>query len=218
MKLKFNNFENNRNNETATGLKENGLAEGIGYAGNYDTMKDSDVWKLFVEGDEGAFVKIYNDHFVVLCNFGIQYTNIEVVKDAIQDMFIDLRRKRKHLPEIKKSIKLFLFQCLKRQLLNILKKQTRVSAKEQEHKQFEFCESHESVIILNQEQKDDIEKLENALGRLGKKQREAVYYYFYQGMSYEEIKELMGFDNVKSARNLIYKVIKTLRKGFVFFF
>ncbi|UNZ00290.1 RNA polymerase sigma factor [Zhouia spongiae] len=218
MKLTPYKLINNPDQEAATVFREEELIGRDGYTGNYDALKDPDLWKLFLDGDEGAFVKIYNDYFFTLCNFGIQYTNIEVVKDAVQDMFIDLRKKRRHLPKIKKSLKLFLFQCLKRRLLNILKKQSRLSVPDKECEEFGFHKSHEEVIILNQGQKQDIDRLENALGRLNKKQREVIYYYFYQGMGYEEIQDLMGFDNIKSARNLVYKIIKTLRKGFIFLF
>ncbi len=63
-----------------------------------------------------------------------------------------------------------------------------------------------------------LQKLDKALASLSERQREAVYYYFYKGMTYEEVRELLDFKDVKSARNLIYKVVETLRKNFPIFF
>ena len=39
-----------------------------------------------------------------------------------------------------------------------------------------------------------------------------IYYLNYEDFSYEQMARIMGFSNVKSARNLIYKTIKKLRK------
>ncbi|SFS56043.1 RNA polymerase sigma factor, sigma-70 family [Zhouia amylolytica] len=178
---------------------------------------DSELWEAFKEGDETAFIKIYNDYFESLCDFGIQFAPLSTVKDAVQDVFIHLRTKRAQLPALKNSIQPFLFQCLKRHLFNLNKKAAKSNFKLTEDI-FEIAVSHESAIILNQEHKVKLERLNRALGKLNAKQREAIYYYFYKEMSYEEVQDLMGFDNVKSARNLIYKIVKKLKQTFLYFF
>lgn len=172
---------------------------------------EKQAWARFIAGDEEAFAAIYNTYFEELCHFGVQYVSQPQVEDCVQDLFIDLRQKRKKLPAIKSSIRLFLFQCLKRRILN-LKKGDRKERLFQES--FDFSLPHESLVIFHQEQKERMEKLDKALRSLDARQREAVYYYFYKGMDYEEVRKLMGYQNLKSARNLIYKVIKVLRKHF----
>lgn len=182
------------------------------------SLSEPELWEAFKTGDEAAFVTIYNRYFEELCDFGVQYVDLIIVEDAVQDMFIHLRKRRHKLPKIKKTIRLFLFQCLKRRILNILKKEDRTIKKEVPFNRFGITTCHESVIILNEEQQIKLEKLEKALVGLNEKHKEAIYYYFYKGMTYEEVQELLGFRDVKSARNLIYKVIKTLRKSFLNFF
>ncbi|UGU17490.1 sigma-70 family RNA polymerase sigma factor [Sinomicrobium kalidii] len=172
---------------------------------------EKQTWERFLEGDEGAFIAIYDTYFEELCHFGIQYVSLTQVEDCIQDLFIDLRQKRKKLPGIKNSIRLFLFQCLKRRILNLKKGNRREGVF---HESFEFSLPHESLVIFHQEQKERMEKLDRALRSLDAKQREAVYYYFYKGMDYGEIRKLMGYRNVKSVRNLIYRVVKVLRTHF----
>lgn len=183
-----------------------------------DSLSEVELWEAFRIGDEGAFIRIYNTYFEELCDFGIQYVSLNIVEDAIQDLFIDLRRKRSKLPPIKRTIRLFLFQCLKRRILNILKKESKVSQGITFEDRFELTPSHESVIILNQERQMQIEKLDRALAGLNEKQREVVYYYFYKGMSYEEVRELIGFKDVKSVRNLVYKVLGALKRNYLYFF
>lgn len=184
----------------------------------YDSLSGIELWEAFKIGDEGAFIRIYNTYFEELCDFGVQYAPLNIVEDAVQDLFIDLRNRRNRLPRIKKTIRLFLFQCIKRRILNILKKENKIHKENTSHPRFEIIPSHESVIILNQDRQIQFEKLDRALAGLNERQREAVYYFFYKGMSYEEVRELIGFRDVKSVRNLIYKVIGMLRKSFLFFF
>lgn len=182
-----------------------------------DPIDPLTLWSNFIGGDEDAFIGIYNLYFKDLCDFGVQFAPVCLVEDAVQDMFIDLRKKRNVLPFINKSLRSFLFQCLKRRLFNMLKKQKKIQNGIMSEHCFEIVPHHESVIILNQEHKEKLEKLHKAMADLNAKHREAIYYYFYKGMGYEEVQELLGFQDVKSARNLIYKVIKVLRKSFLLF-
>ena len=73
-------------------------------------------------------------------------------------------------------------------------------------------ENSQEVRIF-QKQLDDRKKkvLERAFAKLSKRQKEAVYHYFYQSMSYKEVASIMSLNNVKSARNLIYKSIDALK-------
>ncbi|GGW48554.1 RNA polymerase sigma factor [Arenibacter certesii] len=181
-------------------------------------LNDSELWEEFKRGNEEAFITIYNRYFQELCDFGVQYASLDIVEDAVQDVFINLRKKRQKLPIIKKSIRLFLFQCLRNNLFNHLKNSKKFSKIKNPADRFEITLSHQSVIILREEQNLNLKKLDNALAGLSEKQREAIYYYFYKGMSYDELKELVGYKDVKSARNLIYRIIKSLKKNFYSFF
>ncbi|MCK5371360.1 MAG: sigma-70 family RNA polymerase sigma factor, partial [Cyclobacteriaceae bacterium] len=49
------------------------------------------------------------------------------------------------------------------------------------------------------------------------RQKEAVIYFYYEGMSYQEIADIMGLQKVKSARKLIYRAIEALRKDLLGF-
>lgn len=177
---------------------------------------DVALWEAFKRGEEDAFMLIYEQHFQSLCDFGVQIASLNMVEDAVQDMFVSLRKKRGQLPRIKSSIKLFLFQCLKRRLFNMLKKANATNAVK-DSELFSFVPSAETEIILADGKKEQIAKLDKALAGLSQKQREAIYYYFYQNMSYDEVKELLGYDQVKSARSYIYKVIKSLRASLSIF-
>jgi RNA polymerase sigma factor (sigma-70 family) len=59
-------------------------------------------------------------------------------------------------------------------------------------------------------------KIKRALEELSPRKREAIYYLFFEDLSYEEIKEMMGLSSAKSARDLVYKALKSLRNSLGF--
>jgi len=78
---------------------------------------DSRIWDEFRSGNESSFIYIYQNYFDKLYNYGLRITKDEdLVKDAIQDLFIELRKKRSHLGKTD-SIKFYLFKCLKRKII-----------------------------------------------------------------------------------------------------
>ena len=55
-------------------------------------------------------------------------------------------------------------------------------------------------------------RLQKAIESLSERHREIIFLFFYEDLTYEEIREIQDFENIKSARNLLYKALKSLRK------
>ena len=78
--------------------------------------------------------------------------------------------------------------------------------------EIEISETPE-IKLINQSLDEEIkERLSKSMIKLTARQKEAIIYFYYEGMSYPEIADLMGFQSVKSARKLIYRAIEALRK------
>lgn len=181
---------------------------------NYARENEFEVWDDFNSGNESAFIFIYNTFYKELLSFGRQLTtNKQLIEDCIQDMFIDLRKKRGKLPKLKVSIKSYLFQILKHQLydLNAKKKEFTTYNVFENEKNFEIILPNESHMIREEEQHSLLLKLNKSVQSLTVRQREVIYYMFYKNMTYEEVKTIMGFDHVKSVRNLFYQAIDILK-------
>ena len=87
------------------------------------SQSDQEIWKAFKEGNEVAFAHIYNLYFSVLYRYGSQFSrDRNFIKDAIQDLFMELLRKRTRLSDTN-SIKYYLFKSLKITIINKLKRQ-----------------------------------------------------------------------------------------------
>ncbi|MEQ8238370.1 MAG: hypothetical protein RIA69_04115, partial [Cyclobacteriaceae bacterium] len=63
-----------------------------------DELTDGELWDLFRHGNDAAFDFIYQQYFDRLYNYGRQFTShIAIVEDAIQELFIELRRRSSFL-------------------------------------------------------------------------------------------------------------------------
>lgn len=78
-----------------------------------------------IKGDRNAFRSIYNSHHKQLFLLAKKYLkDHQLAEDAVQDIFIKLWVKREKInPD--KSIKSFLFTCLKNHVLNMIRNQKR---------------------------------------------------------------------------------------------
>ena len=188
----------------------NKAPDGIAY---FDQKSEKEIWAEFKSGSEAALVYIYKRFYKVLYNYASQFTqNRELIKDAIHDLFIELMRKRKKLSDTT-SIKYYLFKSIKVNLIGKLKRNKKIDLKENLLDGFDFGLSFSIEQVMIDRQIDEEKKLriDLALKTLTSKQREIIYYYYFESMGLKEISGLMGFTNQKSAQNLLYKSIKTLR-------
>lgn len=178
---------------------------------------DQTLWTLFKTGDESAFIVIYQEYCNLLFNYGSQFCqDEELIKDCLQDFFIYLREKRRSLGETT-SIKLYLMKSFKRRVIDYLKKYQKQNKKFEEFLQFQFPVemSSEEIYIKNQFEEEKIITLKKAIGSLEVKEREAIYYFYYEKLTYEQIAIILEFNHVSSARRLIYRALGNLRKFIV---
>lgn len=172
---------------------------------------DGQVWDAFREGDEAAFIFIYETYFAKLYAYGFRIAaDACLVEDSIQELFIDLRNNRSRLKETD-SIKFYLFSCLKRKLHREASKWLYKREGLDSNAYFGFTLSHEQFLIDRQMDEADLFRLNQAIEKLSPRKKEMIYYFFYEGLDYSQIQELMGLENIKSARNLLYKALDFLR-------
>jgi RNA polymerase sigma factor (sigma-70 family) len=176
---------------------------------------ESQLWKSFREGDESAFVLIYEKYFDIMANYCRQFTaDTELIKDCIQDLFILIRERRAGLGDTN-SIRLYLFKACRRKMLELLKQQEQnIFMRNETHRFQAMEESAEEQIIKLQSSRENRSKISNALRKLSHREREAIYYFYFQGFHYAQIGELMGYKEIKSVRSLLYKALKKMRGTF----
>lgn len=171
-------------------------------------LKDSELWREFKEGSPEAYAIIYRQHFFAMFSYGKKFCpDTELLKDAIQDVFIKIWNNRKNLSDTT-SIKHYLFTALKRKVFDVLKS-ANIS-------QTDFLNDYSDIRqnIFNQD--DDgvskqSEKVLIALNRLSAHQQKLLDMKFYKNLSSEEMAEELGI-GIQSVYNAIFKALKNMRK------
>ena len=193
-------------------LKEH---DGQEYADNFVRKEDSHaVWALFCNGSESAFVEIYNQYFQMLYSLGKQYTgDSSLLKDCLQDVFIVIRKNRNKLHKVV-SVKAYLLKCYRNRIIAEQKERSKRMLVDFSKNALEFqtVPSHESILINRQFSREQIRRLQRSMDKLTGRQREAIYHFYYNSLSYSQIKDVMGFGSTRAARNLIYRSLTELKK------
>jgi RNA polymerase sigma factor (sigma-70 family) len=176
-----------------------------------ERVGEASRWDEFRAGSLEAFTGLYNTHVRALYGYGRKFTNdAALVEDCIQDLFVELWKKRESLGPTD-SAKYYLFAALRNRIIRY--KQTaakRTAEMFPEEYEFEITLSPEASLIHDQVTQEQQLYLVEALGKLTRRQREAIYLKFFEGLSYDEVARVMQLE-LRSVYNLVSKAIETLR-------
>jgi RNA polymerase sigma factor (sigma-70 family) len=131
-----------------------------------------------------------------------------LTKDAIQEVFITLLTKYNKI-NITNSIKLYLFKSLRTEIFKKLRAEQRYSDLIVSDTDFNLEYSAEDKIIEDEITMIRIRELSQVVEDLPRRQKECIYLRFYEGMSYQEISEIMEIE-VSSTYKMLYKAIEQL--------
>jgi RNA polymerase sigma factor (sigma-70 family) len=183
-------------------------------------LPDEILWHEFQNGNKEAYGFIYENYADNLYNYGMQITNnIELVEDAIQDLFVEMWRCKNNLAAVK-SIKFYLFTCLRREIYKKVKKDSKSSSLENiKPKHLESFISIEDDILIQESIVEKNIKVNNIIKSLCKRQREILYLKFFENQSYQQISELLGLD-LKYTYNTASRAFNLIKKNYTlsFFF
>lgn len=183
---------------------------------SFDEMTDMQLWKTFRDGQDGALSFIYRTHVDMLFNFGCQLTgDRELVKDSIQDLFINLKRSKGHNTEIT-SIKSYLYKSLFRLIHKGNKSfKNLFSVNKLKESDFSISIPIETKLIEGEVITKRINYVKTELNRLSLKQRQALIHYFYDGFTYGEIAEIMEMKSGDAVRMLIYRGLDKIKEKLI---
>lgn len=174
---------------------------------------DQLIWENFLCGDDEAYTYIYRQYSQALYAYGMHFTaDRGLVEDCVQDVFVKIYQNRKRLQSTD-NIKLYLFISLKNKLFNVFRKDIKYSQIDTLEPVFAAEYTIEDEIIQNEKEQFLNEKMIRMLEVLSPRQKEIIYYRFVEGLSYEEICQIMDM-NYQSTQNLIQRSLKKLRSTF----
>jgi RNA polymerase sigma factor (sigma-70 family) len=179
----------------------------------YENNDEQGLWKQFLLGNKDAFAFIYNRYADSLAAYGYRISNdLSIVKDAIQDLFIELWRSKNNLSPVH-SVKAYLFKSLRYKLMRYGKLSVLYTSDDRLGDMLADDFSVETKISNREEETEIAEKIRAALKRLSKRQQEAITLKYYHGFTNEHIAEIMSV-NCQSAANILHRALSALRNHF----
>ena len=169
---------------------------------------DTLLWQKFREGCHTSFSLLYHRHAAALYQYGTKLTACpEEVEDSIHDLFVELWERKGHL-RIPSSVVFYLFKALKHKILQIRRKDAQVK-----RLPTEALSASAQVEVLNEDEgyQEMRRTLARAIEKLSPRQQEVVFLIFYEGMSHQEIAQIMNI-SYQGVSNLVYRTMKTLRR------
>ncbi len=179
---------------------------------------DETLWNQFRSGDENAFARLYQNYVQTLYHYCAHFaTDRALIKDCIHDLFVELWKHRTTIGPTT-SVRFYLMASIKRKLVRHLTAEQKLVSQDEIANGRRVGDtlpgadpSHENLLIAYEEDSYMNDCLHQALEKLPRRQREAVYLRYYQNLSNEEISSLMKI-NIQSVYNLIFGALTNLKK------
>lgn len=177
--------------------------------------KHTILWNAFKKGDWEAYTSLYHAYYRLLNNYGYKFTkDVNLIEDAIHDLFTTLWTNRENLGS-PISVKNYLYKSIRNILFRKIKASSRFHNLQEGDESIPFEVSYDHQLILNEDEASLQRKIKDVLHKLPARQREIIYLRFYDGLSYEEIADIMCI-HVSSAYKLLYKALDNLQHAIGF--
>jgi RNA polymerase sigma factor (sigma-70 family) len=175
-----------------------------------EEIKNKIIWDEFRNGSKIALSFIYEENYSSLNYYGLKFTtDKELVKDLIQELFVELIDSGLNLSSTD-NIRFYLLKALRYKLTNHITRISKYTHTDLRILEFSFLDSIENQLIKKEVETDLQVKMKNAICKLSEKQQEIIYLRFFNDLSYTEIAKLFGVE-MQTVRNLMSRAIKTLK-------
>lgn len=156
---------------------------------------------------------IVKEYYSSMYSYGMHFVNNEsLVKDCIQDVFVNLWKNRRKGEPIT-YMKAYLLTALRRRLIRVMtqSKARHLAAEGRMSDQTFHVEFTVEELIIEKQLKDEhAHKLRHILKQLPTRQKEVIYLVYYQQLEIAEVAKLMGIQ-VQSVYNLLHEALRKIK-------
>lgn len=178
-----------------------------------DDALDTELVDRIKNGDSQAFEDLFFRYHSHLNSFAISITKSrELARDGVQDVFFRIWRNRKEW-NIHTSLRVYLFQAVKNQCLNLIEKQNN-QLKLRENFRIEHVNTLEVEFNpdskITPKQQELIKEIWKVVDRMPERRRMVFYLHRKNGFKYKEIAKIMSISK-KTVENQIGQALKFIR-------
>jgi RNA polymerase sigma factor (sigma-70 family) len=176
------------------------------------SLTDEILWQRLKSGDELAFSALFERYYRSLINYGNSLSAYpERVQDCVQDVFVNVWLYRNNLSD-NVVAKAYLLSSVRKRIARLHERDTifRQTAP-LDAVQFSLDFSIEDQLIADEETSAQVSQLNRLINALPPRQKEALYLRYHQGLTIEQIGEMLDI-NHQSVSNLLHRCIQHLRK------
>ena len=173
-----------------------------------------DLWQQSKAGDSVAFCRLADKLYRTLFNYATSFTNDrEYIKDAIQELLIHIWEKRQTINI--QFVTIYFLKSLRNQILQEFRRNKHPFLGIDEIDEITDNQTIETEIEENETYSESQRRVRLAINELPKRQKEAIFLKFYEGLENEQIADMMQV-NRQSVANLLFKAITTLKSQIPF--
>ncbi|MCF2444923.1 sigma-70 family RNA polymerase sigma factor [Dyadobacter sp. CY345] len=173
-----------------------------------------DLWQQSKAGDSVAFCRLADKLYRTLFNYATSFTaDKEYIKDAIQELLIHIWEKRQTINI--QFVTIYFLKSLRNQILQEFRRNKNPFIDLDEIDEITDNHTIETEIEEHETYSESQRRVRLAINELPKRQKEAIFLKFYEGMENEQIADLMQV-NRQSVANLLFKAITTLKSQIPF--
>ncbi|MRX69887.1 RNA polymerase sigma factor, sigma-70 family [Flavobacterium resistens] len=175
---------------------------------------DNALWNKLKDGDEKSFSMLFERYYADLVRYGNSLSPFEEkVQDCIQDVFTDIWIYRSSLQN-SVVVKAYLLASVRKRIARLNERDhifRKTASTDSIAFLLEFSVDHELLDDADDDAKEKLIHLNKLLNDLPARQKEALYLRYHQGLSVEQIAEMLDV-NYQSASNLLHRGLMSLRK------
>jgi RNA polymerase sigma factor (sigma-70 family) len=179
----------------------------------FKPFDDNTLWNNLKNGDEKSFSLLFERYYGDLVNYGNSLSPFaEKVQDCVQDVFTDIWVYRNGLQSAV-VVKAYLLSSVRKRIARLHERDhifRKSTSTDSIAFLLEFAVDHE-LSDDDYATKEKVSHLNKLLNDLPARQKEALYLRYHQGLSVEQIAEMLDV-NYQSASNLLHRGLLTLRK------
>lgn len=173
-----------------------------------------DLWQQSKAGDSVAFCRLADKLYRTLFNYATSFTaDKEYIKDAIQELLIHIWERRQTINI--QFVTIYFLKSLRNQILQEFRRNKNPFIDLDEIDEITDNHTIETEIEENETYSESQRRVRLAINELPKRQKEAIFLKFYEGLENEQIADLMQV-NRQSVANLLFKAITTLKSQIPF--